>query len=81
MDSNTMNLFKKMFDEMPNNIHNLVFYSPRSSKKVLANEFVNKILKKTLTDLIESISVHGLRPHMLAFCSTRKYQFIMFQNV
>lgn len=62
MDSNTMNLFKKLFDEMPNNIHNLVFYSPRSSKKVLTNEFVNKILKKTLTDLnIESISVHGLR--------------------
>ncbi|MGN2619600.1 tyrosine-type recombinase/integrase [Bacillus stercoris] len=62
MDSNTMDLFKKLFDEMPNNMNNLVFYSPRSSKKVLTNEFVNKILKKTLTDLnIESISVHGLR--------------------
>ncbi|MCY7834471.1 site-specific integrase [Bacillus spizizenii] len=62
MDSNTMDLFKNLFDEMPNNMHNLVFYSPRSSKKVLTNEFVNKILKKTLTDLnIESISVHGLR--------------------
>lgn len=62
MDSNTMNLFKKLFDEIPNNMHNLVFYSPRSSKKVLTNEFVNKILKKTLADLnIESISVHGLR--------------------
>ncbi len=62
MDSNTMDLFKKLFDEIPNNMHNLVFYSPRSSKKVLTNEFVNKILKKTLADLnIESISVHGLR--------------------
>lgn len=49
MDSNTMNLFKKLFDEMPNNIHNLVFYSPRSYKKVLTNEFVNKTLKKILT--------------------------------
>ncbi|WP_257392346.1 site-specific integrase [Bacillus vallismortis] len=62
MDSNTMDLFKKLFDEIPNNMHNLVFYSPRSSKKVLTNEFANKILKKTLADLnIESISVHGLR--------------------
>lgn len=62
MDSNTMDLFKKLFAEMPDNIHNLVFYSPGSSKKVITNEFVNKILKKTLTDLkIESISIHGLR--------------------
>ncbi|WP_262417881.1 site-specific integrase [Bacillus sp. YC2] len=62
MDSNTMDLFKKLFAEMPDNIHNLVFYSPRSSKKVITNEFVNKILKKTLTDLkIETISIHRLR--------------------
>lgn len=62
MDSNTMDLFKKLFSEMPDNIHNLVFYSPRSSRKVITNEFVNKILKKTLTDLkIEPISIHGLR--------------------
>lgn len=51
MDSNTMDLFKKLFDEMPNNLHNFIFYSLRSSKKVLTNEFVNKILKKTLADL------------------------------
>lgn len=62
MDSNTMDLFKKLLSEMPDNIHNLVFYSPRSSRKVITNEFVNKILKKTLTDLkIEPISIHGLR--------------------
>ncbi|MGV0171115.1 site-specific integrase [Bacillus velezensis] len=64
MDSNTMGLFKKLFaeSEIHDNIHNLVFYSHRSSKKVITNEFVNKILKKTLTDLkIEPISIHGLR--------------------
>ena len=33
MDSNTMDLFKKLLSEMPDNIHNLVFYSPRSSRK------------------------------------------------
>lgn len=42
MDSNTMNLFKKLVDEIPNNMHNLVFYSPRSSKKVLTNELSTK---------------------------------------
>lgn len=62
MDSKTMKLFSDMFETKPNNIHNLVFFSPNSDKKVLTNENVNKLLRKTLNDLnIEPITIHGLR--------------------
>jgi integrase len=62
IDKRTMKTFEKLFETTPTNIHNLVFFSPSSKKKVLTNEFCNKILKKTLKDLkIDSISVHGLR--------------------
>ncbi|MBS4200313.1 site-specific integrase [Bacillus sp. FJAT-49732] len=62
MDDDTMNAFKDLFKKLPSNIHGLVFFSPGNNKNVLTNENVNKILKRTLTDLkINPISVHGLR--------------------
>lgn len=62
MDKPTMNLFKKLFNESPENIHKLVFYNPASKYKVFSNTGVNKALKKILKELkIEEISIHGLR--------------------
>lgn len=62
MDKTLMNMFKKYFNETPENIHQLVFYNPSSKYKVFSNTGVNKALKKLLTDLnIDEISIHGLR--------------------
>ena len=62
MDKPTMNMFKKLFNETPENIHKLVFYNPSSKYKVYSNTGVNKALKKLLGELkIEEISIHGLR--------------------
>lgn len=62
MDKSTMDLFKELFANMPDNIHGLVFYSPQSKYKVLSNGGVNKALEVILTSLnIEPITVHGLR--------------------
>lgn len=62
MDMNTMNHFKKLFNTTPNNIHDLVFYSPESKYKVISNTNANKLLKKLLLELnIEPITLHGLR--------------------
>ncbi|MDE5054856.1 tyrosine-type recombinase/integrase [Niallia taxi] len=62
MDRKTMNVFQKLFDSTPDNIHRLVFFSPSSKFKVLSNTSANKDLKKVLTDLkIEPIALHGLR--------------------
>lgn len=62
MDSKTMSLFKNLFERIPDNEHGLIFNSPNNPRKVLTNEFVNKILRKTLNDLnIEPVTIHGLR--------------------
>ncbi|MDE5415503.1 site-specific integrase [Alkalihalobacterium chitinilyticum] len=62
MDQRTMLHFKKLFASTPNNIHKLVFYSPKSKYKVICNTAANNLLKKVLTELgIEPITMHGLR--------------------
>lgn len=62
MDTPTMEAFKKLFDTTPNNINQLVFFSPNSKYKVLCNTVANKLLKNMLTELkIDTITVHGLR--------------------
>lgn len=62
MDIKTMNLFKKYFEETPDNILRLVFYSPHSKYKVVTNNTANKVLKYHLEQMkIKTISVHGLR--------------------
>lgn len=62
IDKKTMTAFKQLFDSTPENIHKLVFYSPKSKYKVISNGGANKILKNLLSTLkIESITVHGLR--------------------
>lgn len=62
MDTKTMALFRNLFNDIPKNHHGLVFITPMNPKKVLTNEFANKILRKTLNDLeIEPITIHGLR--------------------
>ncbi|GGH83670.1 integrase [Pullulanibacillus pueri] len=62
VDKKTMKIFNKWFDETPENILKLVFYSPQSKYKVISNGVANKVLKSTLESLkISPISVHGLR--------------------
>lgn len=62
IDKKTMKTFRKLFDETPDNIHKLVFYSPSSKYKVISNGSSNKLLKNTLIRLgIHTISMHGLR--------------------
>ncbi|QUW20879.1 site-specific integrase [Sporosarcina sp. Marseille-Q4063] len=62
MDNRTMSEFKKMFAKTPDNIYQLVFYSPASKYKVISNTAVNKSLKKLLISLkIEPVSIHGMR--------------------
>ncbi|AMQ71861.1 MULTISPECIES: tyrosine-type recombinase/integrase [Bacillus amyloliquefaciens group] len=62
MDPKTMSLFETLFERIPDHKHGLIFVSPNNPRKVLTNEFVNKILRKTLNDLeIEPVTIHGLR--------------------
>ncbi|AAU85051.1 integrase [Bacillus phage BCASJ1c] len=62
MDVQTMKAFNNLFDMLPENIHQLVFYSPSSKYKVISNGNANKLLKSLLGELkIEPISMHGLR--------------------
>lgn len=62
MDKTTMNAFKELFTSKPDNLHGLVFYSPKSKYKVISNNGMNKALKVILTSQnIEPITVHGLR--------------------
>ncbi|WP_367576272.1 tyrosine-type recombinase/integrase [Shouchella lonarensis] len=57
-----MQTFKKLFQTTPTNIHQLVFYSPKSKYKVISNGNANKLLRKILSDFgINPISFHGLR--------------------
>lgn len=62
MDEETMEMFKRYFEETPDNIHKLVFYNPESKYHVFSNTGVNKALKKLLNELkIPQIPIHGLR--------------------
>lgn len=62
MDRTTMEYFKALFNQVPDNIHGLVFYSPQSKYKVISNAAANKSLETILKKLkIDTISVHGLR--------------------
>lgn len=62
MDKTTMNAFKELFTSTPDNLHGLVFFSPKSKYKVISNNGMNKALKVILTSQnIEPITVHGLR--------------------
>jgi len=62
IDHETMTTFKNLFKTTPTNYLGLVFFSTQSSRRVLTNESVNKLLKNTLKELnIDPISIHGLR--------------------
>lgn len=62
MDHQTMKVFKQLFQNKPDNIHKLVFYSPASKYKVISNNTVNKMLGRLSTELnIKQITIHGLR--------------------
>jgi len=54
--------FKALFENTPNNIHQLVFFSGSSKYKAISNTNVNKLLRKVLSELeINAVTVHGLR--------------------
>lgn len=62
IDQDTLNAFKKLFEETPTNFYNLVFFSPSYDTKVLSNAAVNKSLRIILDDLrLKHITVHGLK--------------------
>ncbi|MDP5276561.1 tyrosine-type recombinase/integrase [Chengkuizengella axinellae] len=62
MDAKTMDVFKKMFNNTPENLHGLIFYCPVSKYKIISNGAANKLLKTLLEKLnINPISIHGLR--------------------
>jgi len=62
MDQKTMSIFRDLFNNIPENIHRLVFYNQSSKYKVVSNATANNVLRSLLTDLkIDSISIHGLR--------------------
>lgn len=62
MDVRTMNIFKDLFENTPDNIARLVFYQPISKYKTYSNTGTNKILKSLLKELkLNEISIHGLR--------------------
>jgi integrase len=62
MDDRSMNHFKKLIESTPDNLHQLVFYSPNSKYKVISNTVANNLLRKILIELgIDPITIHGLR--------------------
>lgn len=63
MDSMTMQLFKALFEILPPNSEDLIFFSATSKMSVLSNEGANKELKIILIKLQINpiITVHGLR--------------------
>jgi integrase len=62
MDRDTMNVFRRLFNDVLDNIFRLVFYSRFSKYNVIRNNNTNKILRDLLVILnINRISVHGLR--------------------
>lgn len=74
-----MHHFKKSFESIPPNRHELVFFSPSSKYHVMSNTNANKLLKKVLLNLnIAPITVHGLR-HTHA--STLVYKGLSIQYI
>lgn len=62
MDGKTMKIFKVLFENTPDNIYGLVFFSSQSKYKVISNGAVNKDLEAILIKLnIEPLSIHGMR--------------------
>ncbi|TRM08779.1 site-specific integrase [Lentibacillus cibarius] len=62
MDAETMNVFKQLFKSTPDNIYQLIFYSPSSKYNVISNSAANKVLIGMLDQLgTNRITVHGLR--------------------
>lgn len=63
MGQRTMDLFKNLFETLPDNPNHLVFYNPKSMYKVISNEQANDLLKDVLRDLKirPLITMHGLR--------------------
>lgn len=62
VDRKTMIVFKNLFNQTPENITKLVFYSPESKYKVISNAAANKRLKLILDELnIDHVTLHGLR--------------------
>ncbi|WP_107838170.1 tyrosine-type recombinase/integrase [Metasolibacillus meyeri] len=79
IDAKTMAAFESLFERMPTNIHQLVFYSMQSKYKVISNGTANKLLRNTLHDLgiKTTMSVHGLR-HTHASISLYKKSSIYY---
>ena len=50
VDKATMDVFRKLFSTLPNNLNQLVFYSQESKYKVISNTNANKLLKKMLIE-------------------------------
>lgn len=63
VDEKTMELFKNLFETIPDNTYHLVFYNQRSKYKVISNEHANELLKELLLELQirPLITLHGLR--------------------
>lgn len=62
VDPETMTIFKKWFESIPDNIKRLVFYSPTSKYHVISNAVANKVLSNLIDRLkIKKITLHGLR--------------------
>ncbi|WP_343073162.1 site-specific integrase [Salicibibacter cibarius] len=62
IDHETMRRFKQLFKNTPENIYQLVFYSPSSKYKVINNGTANNVLVGMLDELkAQRITVHGLR--------------------
>lgn len=79
MDKETMKVYKELFNTLPTNIYQLVFFSAQSKYNVISNNNANKLLRNTLTDLgIKNIiTVHGLR-HTHASVSLYKKSSIYY---
>lgn len=63
LDEKTMDLFKTLFETLPDNSNQLVFHNPRSLYKVISNEHANDLLNNVLRELNIKpiITIHGLR--------------------
>ncbi|WP_080875591.1 tyrosine-type recombinase/integrase [Oceanobacillus timonensis] len=79
MDPRTMKVFKKFFEEVPENIHQLVFFNPASKYKIYSNTGVNKALRKLFESLeLDGVSIHGLRH---TYASVLLYKDVSIQYI
>ncbi|GEL76560.1 tyrosine-type recombinase/integrase [Tenuibacillus multivorans] len=63
VNNKTMRVFEQLFEKVPDNIHQLVFYSPQSKYKVYTSASLNKVLRNLLKvlNIEQTITMHGLR--------------------